>query len=277
MSTHGSRRPFPWRALGAVAFIALVAAWLTFVTGCAHSPAKVRPSAPVPSATTAIVTAHKGKDAIIIAEAGKIDAIAPAVREHTDAQRAAVAAAPAVDVERLNTEWRAVVDSLTAENARLAKDVAALKGQALREQSRWLTWAGVGLLAAFGLSIVVGQFAAALKTWPLAVLGAGCFGLAQLISHPWFLRGFTGLLLAGLAYSAYYVFDRHKEGRLRRSLEKKAAVLGEIVPVLDAAYESSADTIKQALDANVFARLSSALSKEDKALVHKIRAEKVAA
>jgi len=256
-------------------YVALLFA-LVALTGCANSPAKLRPSAPAPAATTAIVTAHKGKDAIIVAEAGKIDAIAPEVKEHTDAQRAAVAAAPAVDIERLNTEWRAVVDSLATENAKLTKDVAALKGQALREQSRWLTWAGVGLLAAFGLSIVVGQFAAAIKTWPLAALGAGCFGLAQLISHPWFLRGFTGLLLAGLAYSAYYVFDRHKECRLRRSLEKKAAVLGEIVPVLDHAYESSADTIKQALDANIFARLSSALSKEDKALVHKIRAEKVA-
>jgi len=31
-ATTPPRRPFPWRALGAVAFIALVAVWLAFIT-----------------------------------------------------------------------------------------------------------------------------------------------------------------------------------------------------------------------------------------------------
>jgi hypothetical protein len=253
--------------------IVIAALVLLAATGCQRGG--VTPAPPVNAAP--VIAGQEGKDRAIISEAAKIDAIAPAAKPHTDAQRAAIAAAPAADVARIVAEFESQIGQLVRSNADKDAQILAAKNQALREQARWLTWTGVALLAAFGLSLLVGQLAAAVKTWPLALLGVGCFGLAQLISHPWFLRGFILLLIAAVAYSAYYVFDRHKEGRLRRSLEKKAEVLTQIVPVLDEAYDSAADSVKQALDANIFGRLSSVFSKEQKSLVHQVRAETKAA
>jgi hypothetical protein len=253
--------------------IAIAALVLLAATGCQRGGVTLTP--PVNAAP--MLAGQEGKDRAIISEAAKIDAIAPAAKPHTDAQRAAVAAAPAADVARIVAAFEAKAKADAATIAKLTATITDLENQALREQARWLTWTGVALLAAFGLSLLVGQLAAAVKTWPLALLGVGCFGLAQLISHPWFLRGFILLLIAAVAYSAYYVFDRHKEGRLRRSLEKKADVLKQIVPVLDDAYDSAADSVKQALDANIFGRLSSVFSREQKAVVHEVRAETKAA
>jgi len=258
----------------------VIAAFLLFAaTGCQRGG--VTPTPPVNAAP--VLKDQENKDRTVTKEADAIDKkvagtpVADDVKASTDAQRAAVAAAPAADVARIVAAFEAKAKADAATIAKLTATITDLENQALREQARWLTWTGVALLAAFGLSLLVGQLAAAVKTWPLALLGVGCFGLAQLISHPWFLRGFILLLIAAVAYSAYYVFDRHKEGRLRRSLEKKAEVLTQIVPVLDEAYDSAADSVKQALDANIFGRLSSVFSKEQKSLVHQVRAETKAA
>ena len=47
----------------------------------------------------------------------------------------------------------------------------------------------------------------------------------------------------------------------------------QAVPVLDAAYEEADAGVKAWLDEHVFARLSSAMGKEQKAAVHEVRAE----
>jgi hypothetical protein len=264
--------------------VVLVIAGVLLSAGCAGSKGTVGPDRTDPATTLAD---GAKKDADIATEANGIAA------RSTDAPFVAASAARILDVLRLSpwAKTEATINALVTERdaalaaaktqgdadaatiAGLRKEIDELKNQALREQARWLTWTGVGLFAAFGVSLIIGQLAAAAKTWPLALLGAGCFGLAQLISHPWFLRSFVGLLVAGVAYSAYYVFDRHREGRLRRSLEKKADVLKQIVPVLDDAYDSAADSLKQALDANIFARFSAVLDRDQKATVHQVRAE----
>jgi hypothetical protein len=249
---------------------------LALVSGCNT------PTAPTPSRVdpTPTVTGQQAKDATVTASANAIDTIvaptpqAPAVRVETDAIRAAVVANPAADVSALVAQFEAVIKRLDADLAAERKRRIAAEGAALKEQARWLTWTGVGLFAAFGLSLFAGGgLMGAMKTWPLLVLGAGCFGLAQLISHPWFLRGFAGLLLAGVGYSAYWVYDRHKQGRLREALAKRERLLKQVVPVLDDAYENAESSIKQALDAKVFDRLSSLFSREDKAELHHLRAE----
>jgi hypothetical protein len=249
------------------------------LAGCKAVPVPSRPSLP-PVDTAPVIAGQEGKDRAILSEAAQIDAIAPQAKPHTDAQRKAIEDNPAADVARIVAEFQArdkLRDAADKETAAiiagLRKEIEDLQNQALREQARWLTWSGVALLAAFGVSLLFGQLAAAVKTWPLALLGVGCFGLAQLISHPWFLRSFIGLLIAALAYAAYYVYDRHKEGRLKRSLEKKADVLKQIVPVMDSAYESAEASVKDALDAKIFDRLSSIFSNEQKATVHALRAE----
>jgi hypothetical protein len=254
----------------------LILALMFGLTGC---ETQVAPSSPRPDAKPAIA-AQGTKDAAVVTSANAIDTIAAPspiaapVKVETDNIRRAVAEAPAADVSR-------IVAAFEAHIARLDKQVAAERSRAekaesaaLREQARWLTWTGVGLLASFGLSLLAGGgLTAAVKTWPLALLGAGCFGLAQLISHPWFLHSFGGLFAASLAYVAYWVYDRHKQGRLREALAKREALLKSVVPVLDEAYESASDSLKEALDSTIFNRLAAVFSKDQKAEIHRLRAD----
>jgi len=243
---------------------------MLMLSGCAQGPVSLveRPE------TAGTMAQHELKDSVVLTEADAIDAIAPAAKPHTDAQRQAVAAAPAEDLQPLFDQFNAVIDQQQKRIAQLEGENDDLRNQALREQARWLTWSGVSLLAAFGVSMLFGGgLAAAFKTWPLAVLGAGCFGLAQLISHPWFLRGFVALILLGLGYAVYYVWDRHNEGRLKESLQKKAKALEAIVPALDESYDTAADVVREALQVHVFDRLSKVMDRSDKAVVLEVKAD----
>jgi hypothetical protein len=226
------------------------------------------------------VEGQQAKDATITTSADAIDSIvaptpqAPAVKVETDAIRAAVVANPAADVAALVAQFEAVIKRLDADLAEERKRRVAAENAALKEQARWLTWTGVGLFAAFGLSLFAGGgLMGAVKTWPLLLLGAGCFGLAQLISHPWFLRGFAGLLVAGVGYAVYWVYDRHQQGRLREALAKRERLLKQVVPVLDYAYENAHQSIKDVLDRDVFNKLGSLFSAEQKAEIHHLRGE----
>jgi hypothetical protein len=254
----------------------LILALMFGLTGC---ETQVAPSSPRPDAKPAIA-AQGTKDVAVVTSANTIDAIAAPspiaapVKVETDNIRRAVADAPAADVARIVAAFEAHIDRLDKQVAAERTRAEKAESAALREQSRWLTWTGAGLLAAFGLSMLAGGgFAAAFKTWPLALLGAGCFGLAQLISHPWFVRGFAALAVASLGYVVFWVYDRHKQGRLREALAKREVLLKSVLPVLDEAYESGADSLKQALDSSVFNRLSSILSQEQKAEIHRLRAD----
>jgi hypothetical protein len=240
---------------------------------------QLAPLSPRPDAQP-VIAAQGSKDVAVITSANAIDVIAAPspiaapVKVETDNIRRAVAEAPAADVGRIVAAFEAHIDRLDKQVASERSRADKAESAALREQSRWLTWTGVGLLAAFGVSMLAGGgFAAAFKTWPLALLGAGCFGLAQLISHPWFVRGFAALAVASLGYVVFWVYDRHKQGRLREALAKREVLLKSVLPVLDEAYESGADSLKQALDASVFDRLSSILSREQKADIHRLRAD----
>ena len=259
---------------------ALIAAGLLVLVyslpGCvrANTPSTPRPDA------TALLGGQAVKDSTVTASADRIDVLsvdtpqAAPVKIETDAIRKAVIDAPAADVSRLIAQFEGIIARLDKELAAEKKARAAAEQQALREQARWLTWTGIGFMAAFGISLFAGGgLAGAFKTWPLLVLGAGCFGLAQVISHPWFLKGFAGLLLLSVAYTAYWIYDSHKQGRLREALEKRERLLKQVLPVLDDAYENGEEAVKKILDRDVFAPLTGLFSKQEKAEVHTIRAE----
>lgn len=118
-----------------VALFALLA-----LTGCSTSRAPALRPAVV---SAPVVASQEGKDRTIISEAAQIDAISPAAKPHTDAQRAAVAAAPAADVSRL-------VKALEAEAAQLLKEIATLtkeRDEARNQTDRTIILGGYALSA----------------------------------------------------------------------------------------------------------------------------------
>lgn len=235
----------------------------------ARTPITARP------ASGPVVESHVAKDSRVIASADRIDAATtePAIAAETAEIRDAVASAPAINLQPLVNEFNRALDARDREIDRLREAVTAAQNKELVYQARGLTIVGFGCLAAFGLGIAFGGgVVAAMKLWPVAVIGVGCLGLAQIVAHPWFMRGVLATGTLGLAWLVYYVIDRHKAGRLRASVDRKLEVLREVVPVLDDAYDSAADSVKAFLDASIFDRLSRKFSPAHKAAVHEVRA-----
>lgn len=245
------------------------------LAGCNSAP-KHRSVSRVDAAP--VVQAQAGKDAAITESAGRIEvAVAgevsePVVKVETAAIRQAIAVAPAADVAKLATAFGSTLDTLQKQNTALLGQLEEERTRALRDQVKWLNLAGIALLGAFGLSTFFGGLVAMAKTWPLLVLAGGCFGLAQVVGHPWFLRGFLGVGALGIGYGVYWVIDRHKQGRLREAVQKRADLLKQVVPVLDDAYEDAEESVKKALDSKIFSRLSSLMSKDEKKIIHEARA-----
>lgn len=103
---------------------------VSLVFSACDTPNRSVTPVPIPKAAP-IVSGQKEKDKAVLAEADKIDAQFPEAKPHTDNQRAAVAAAPAVDVEKLVADYEAALKSrdgliaaLKEENATLAKKLA---------------------------------------------------------------------------------------------------------------------------------------------------------
>lgn len=107
--------------------------------GCARG--KQRPSLP-PPASAAIIEGQKGKDRVVVEEAGKIAQEWPEAKPHTDAQIAAVKAAPAADVERLNAQWEAVVADRDKTISELRIKLAESDAKIHRTIRLWLAFAG---------------------------------------------------------------------------------------------------------------------------------------
>ena len=157
-----------------------------------------------------IVSAQAGKDAAIISEAAKIDAITPAARPHTDAIRDEIAAAPASEVVRLvaSLEDRAKADQ--KEIAQLRKDLASARDTV----DRVIRIGGYALAGILGALAAASLFLAAQVPWLgpriSAALGAASLSIASMVwayewtkTHPWItaISGACLLVAAALAYA----------------------------------------------------------------------------
>ncbi len=187
--------------------------------GCQRGGVRV-PSAR-PAASAATVEGQRGKDAVVLDAAWKIDAIAPSaeVKEQTDAQRAAVAAAPAEDVAKLNAQWeRAYGD--------LEKESAAMKAELARERDRFFFWmrmiltGGGALVMALSVAgfFMFGSIAAAFPNIGKHIIGAfGAFGatlFASGIAYDWAYHHkgqiFAGaVIILAMIFTAWYVNRHH--------------------------------------------------------------------
>jgi len=184
-----------------VALLALLA-----LTGCSTSRAPALRPAVV---SAPVVASQEGKDRTVLSEAAQIDAIAPAAKPHTDAQRAAVAAAPAVDVSRL-------VKALEAEAAQLRKEIATLtkeRDEARNQTDRTIILGGyalAALLVAGGVAtfFLMAQLAFLGPRIGYALIGAGgsvfvmlqCYQWTK--AHPWVTGATLLFLVAAGAFAA---------------------------------------------------------------------------
>jgi len=250
---------------------------LTLGSGCTLSPAARQPH-PIPDAG-AVVQRQATKDAVVISASERIDTVvstselAQPVREHTETIRAAVASAPAAEVATLSAQYTKIFEKQAADISRLEDKLAREAARARVAYQRWLRTAAAGLFLAFGVSLIFGRAAAVARTWPIAALGIGALVLAEVIGSIWFQIGSLILTALGAAYGVYWVIDRHRQGRLKAAVEKRAQLLREVVPVLDEAYEGANEELRRFLDRNIFKRLSDAFTSEDKATIHEIRKE----
>ncbi len=284
-------RDIPWRALALVP--GLLA--LFFLVGCVSEPAafaKPTPAAPTPKESSGLVAGQRAKDQAVVTAADAIDvlvegtAAAPAVGAKTTEQRAAVAAAPAEQIAEILARfdsailgWHALAKEKDAQIAKQAEQIAALKDAELRAQVRAIRLFGLGCL------VVAGLLGFVVKNLPgagvAALFGFGALASAQawlrVASHPAFIPTVVGLVLAGLGGLAWACIHAYRKGDLARKTEREATrlrdTLGKVVPVLDAAYENAEQQTRDLLDRSIFARLSSAFGRDEKAVVHEIRAQ----
>jgi len=198
------------QALAALALLALLA----MASGCAthRQPA---PPRPLP-ASGPIIEGQSTKDATITTAAAAIDEITPEAKPHTDAQRAAIAAAPAADVARLDAEWRATLANRDAHIADLTKRLAA----ALDATDRVIRLGGYSASALLIAAGVASFFLAAQLAFlgprvafALIAAGGSIFAMLQAYdftkAHPW-ITALAGLCLFAAAILAYanYLNDR---------------------------------------------------------------------
>lgn len=265
---------------------AITLAGVMLLAGCVTQPAgSVRPQVIDPEPAP-VVEGQDNKDVTVLGSTDRIDgivknepAVAAPVKVETDAIRAAVAANPAEDVKVLAAKFEEAIKLLREQlaaadknSAKLTEQIARLEGAEQRKQVRDLRYFAFGALA---LAALLGwarqiQFAAI-----LAVGGILAFGLAQLVSQPWFMTACTvvvGLVLAGSTWAAVHAYRKHE---LAAKVEKEAAKLKDtltrVVPAVDSVIEQAGDAADN-LKTKLREAMTGDAGKVAKATIHEIRA-----
>lgn len=219
------------------------------------------------------------------AEVARAKAEADQARLDRDAARAAEKAALESFQRQLEDNRRANQKALDELEARHRRELDDAHQQVLKDQVAWLNRAAAGCAAlavlSFGLAAAFGGLASLRLVGPFsAILGFAalcCFGLAQVVGQWWFKWAILGVVALALGLAAWWVLRKQREGTLKADLEDKAGslqgLLRQVVPVLDRAYETADAAGKELLDRTIFQPLSSTMDREEKALVHNLRAQ----
>jgi len=236
---------------------------LLALTGCRTAPVNTPAVVSAP-----VIASQEGKDKAIITEAAKIDAIAPAAKPHTDAQRAAVAAAPASQVASLVAEYEAKAKADADHIRDLTKMIDELKDAEQKKQVAICRWAGFAMLALAAVFVYA-------KLTPFAIAsGVGGFlalGLAQLLSQPWFTTALNislGVVAVASLAAAWQAYRRHLANEEKSEThDRYKAAFHRLVPAMDSALESLSPADRETVQ-SVLAR---AMDEDHKKLVKEIR------
>lgn len=204
----------------------LCLASLLFIAGC-NTATRPTPEKPVRPDASNVAGRHEAKDKTVNVEADKIDSTvkgtpqAAEVRASTDAQRAAVAAAPAKEIVELAANFNRALDlvekraaALEADNVSLNKRLGELTDAERKKQILILRGLGIVCAVAAGALIYFGQRSFSGLAGIISVI---LLGLAQLISQPWFDLAFNiALGLAFLAFLGVGIYEFRQKLRAKR-------------------------------------------------------------
>lgn len=162
-------------------------------------------------------------------------------------------------------------------NAKQAAELAKARSAEASKQALYLRIGAGACLLIFGLGVGFLQLAGLKIVWPFGLFCLLLLGLAQLVTQPWFEYAIAGCLaIIGVAVAAW-LWYHNKEKNLAAAIAQKAtamtAVVKDVVPVLDTAYNDAEPTVQNWLDAHIFTPLSSKMDASVKATVHTVRAE----
>lgn len=167
-----------------------------------------------------------------------------------------------------------VVDDI---KAAADKKVLEMRNSVWKQQALWLTIAGAASMLIFIALCWIGGLAGAKSAWPFAVGGPLCWGLAQLVAEAWFKWAALGVLLGGCVVGGYWIWKHLKLGEAKAASDQQAAkvtaVLHDVVPVLDKAYENADAATKSVLDAHVFVPLDGHMNDTEKQTVLQVRTD----
>ena len=176
------------------------------------------------------------------------------------------------EIDTVNDYKALITKNQTYYNQRLKE----ADDETMKMQVRALDTAAVACLVLFGLGLGFGGAVGLKFTWPFGVIAALCFGLAQLISQWWFMYACGAAVLIGMGCVGWWAWRHYKLGDLKAQAEAKANtlnnVLGQVVPVLDNAYDNAKEDEKKVLDHVIFEPLSQSMNRDEKTLIHQVRA-----
>ena len=152
-----------------------------------------------------------------------------------------------------------------------------LTDQVRKKQVWFLSIGGILLIALFGVGLGFGGVAGAKISWPLGVIGLLFLGLAQIVSQPWFMWACLVVTLIGLSLLAWWIWSHYQLGNLKQSLDQKSTqmkgALGDVIPVLDNAYNNADQMTKDFLDKIIFDKLAAKMDSSTKGVIHQVRAD----
>jgi len=266
------------------------------VAGCAAVPVVPSVKVPPPDAGP-VVSGQATKDAAVVDWSQKIDAavdkwlaLQPSelggyIKQATAAQRAAIAANPAVDVAKLAAAYEASLKSYKEGAASDAKTIGALQKANAALQAKETTtqqWIcrGIGFFCILAGVVAgyLGGMAGAPKAALFGLAGLGFLGLAQILGAWWFLPALgIACLLVVIAVTLWIVKHR-QDANFNAEVQAKAdlaqATLGKLVPAIDATYESiieGGDKAGKEILERIFA--AAKMEPREKAQVHQVRAD----
>lgn len=263
----------------------LILAGFALLAGCVAQPVS-KPAAPVVTPKPApIVNGQTEKDATVVGAADRIDgivqgeAVAAPVRVETDTIRAAVAANPASDVKALAAQFEEAIkllrEQLAASDKRakqLDAQIESLRDAEMKAQARDLRYAAFGLLAFAGL---LGWAKQTMWSAASAIGALLCFGVAQIISQPWFMPACAVAVALGLAAFGWAAVHAYRKHELATKVEKEAAklkaTLVRVVPAVDSAIDEVGEAGAKIKD-KLRAAMTGKAGTEAKATIHEIRA-----
>lgn len=171
------------------------------------------------------------------AEAVRLRSEAESAKAKASEANAALVAAEKSHVAALEKNRAANQAALDDLAAKLKKSEDDRKNAETKEQVKWLRIIGLAcLVAGIGIGVMTNGIQLA-KSIGFGACALACFGLAQIVAHPWFLPASIGCLVLAACGGAYWFWREREDAYKKSTMEKQVAELDKVdlrtVPTTD--------------------------------------------